>query len=127
MPDRRELYAVCAGGFIGAVARAALSDGLTHAPDEWPWATFVVNLVGSSVLGYAVVRLRGPHNHQRRLFVGTGVCGALTTFSTMQLETLRMLDAHAYPLALGYVVVSVALGLACVAGASRIARRGRPV
>ena len=125
MPAGRQLFAVCAGGFIGAIARAALSDELTHAPDAWPWATFIVNLAGSFVLGYAVVRLE-PRLDSRRLFVGTGLCGALTTFSAMQLETLRMIDAHAYALAAAYVVASAALGLACVAGAGRIARRGRP-
>jgi fluoride exporter len=125
MPAGRQLFAVCAGGFIGAIARAALSDELTHAPDAWPWATFIVNLAGSFVLGYAVVRLE-PRLDARRLFVGTGLCGALTTFSTMQLETLRMIDAHAYVLAATYVVASAALGLALVAGAGRIARRGRP-
>ena len=125
MPDRRELYAVCAGGFVGALARAVVSDELTHAPDAWPWVTFLVNLAGSFILGYAVVRLQ-PRLDPRRLFIGTGLCGALTTFSTMQLETLRMLDAHAYALAATYVVVSVSLGLACVGAAARVARRERP-
>jgi CrcB protein len=125
VPDRRELYAVCAGGFVGALARAVVSDELTHAPDAWPWATFLVNLAGSFILGYAVVRIQ-PRLDPRRLFVGTGLCGALTTFSTMQLETLRMLDAHAYALAAIYVVASVSLGLACIAAAARVARRERP-
>jgi CrcB protein len=122
--DRRELLAVCAGGCIGAVARAALSDEITHAPDAWPWATFVVNLAGAFVLGYVATRL-GDRHHHRRLFIGTGFCGALTTFSTLQLETLRMLDVHAYVLAGAYVTASVVLGLACVAVASRLARRTR--
>jgi CrcB protein len=125
VPDRRELFAVCAGGFVGALARAVVSDELTHAPDAWPWATFLVNLAGSVILGYAVVRVQ-PRLDPRRLFIGTGLCGALTTFSTMQLETLRMLDAHAYALAATYVVASVSLGLACVAAAARVARRERP-
>jgi CrcB protein len=125
MPDRRELVALCAGGFVGAVARGIVADELTHAPDAWPWATFLVNLAGSFILGYVVVRVP-LRLDPRRLFVGVGVCGALTTFSTMQIETLRMLDADAYALAAAYVVVSVTLGLACIVGAGKMARRGRP-
>ncbi len=124
-PTRRELAAVCAGGFVGAVVRGVLADALAHAPDAWPWPTFVVNLAGSFVLGYIVVHIQ-PRLDPRRLLIGTGLCGALTTFSTMQIETLRMLDAHAYALAASYIVVSVALGLLCIAGAGRIARWGRP-
>jgi CrcB protein len=120
--DRRELLAVCGGGFIGALARAALSDGLTHAPDAWPWATFSANLAGAFALGYLVVRLRNRSRH-RRLFLGTGLCGALTTFSTMQLELLEMLDAHAYALAGASTIASVTLGLALVAAAGRLASR----
>jgi CrcB protein len=120
--DRRELLAVCGGGFIGALARAALSDGLTHTPDAWPWATFTANLAGAFALGYLVVRLRNRSRH-RRLFLGTGFCGALTTFSTMQLELLEMLDARAYALAGAYTIASVTLGLALVAAAGRLASR----
>ncbi len=125
MADRREIFAVCAGGFIGALARAVLSDQVTHARGAWPWATFAANVVGAFVLGYAATRL-GDRQHHRRLFIGTGFCGALTTFSTLQLEVLQMLDEHAYPLAAAYVLVSVTLGLVCVAAAAGLARR-RPV
>ncbi len=124
MADRREILAVCAGGFIGALARALLSEQVTHAPGAWPWATFAANLAGAFVLGY-VATLLGDRQHRRRLFVGTGFCGALTTFSTLQLEVLEMLDASAYLLAAGYVVVSVALGLLCVGAAAGLARRRR--
>jgi fluoride exporter len=120
--DRHEILAVCTGGFIGALARAVLSDQVTHAPGAWPWATFAANLAGAFVLGY-VATLLGDHQHRRRLFIGTGFCGALTTFSALQLEVLQMLDANAYPLAAGYVAASAALGLLCVAAAAALARR----
>jgi CrcB protein len=125
--DRRELAAIFAGGSIGAVARALVADALPHGPGEWPWATFAVNLVGAFVLGYFVTRLqeRLPLSSYRRPFVGTGVCGALTTFSTMQLELLRMLDGRHLALALGYAAASLVGGFAAVALASNLVRRAR--
>ena len=54
--------------------------------------------------------------------LGTGFCGALTTFSTMQLELLDMLDAHAWGLAVGYVAASVLAGVGAVVLAVRLAR-----
>jgi CrcB protein len=126
--DRRELAAIFAGGSIGAVARALVSEAVPHDPAAWPWATFAVNLAGAFALGYFVTRLqeRLPLSAYRRPFVGTGVCGALTTFSTMQLEVLRMLDGRHAALALGYAVASLAGGFAAVALASNLVRRARP-
>jgi CrcB protein len=99
-----------------------------HDAGAWPWATFAVNLAGAFALGYFVTRLqeRLPLSAYRRPFVGTGVCGALTTFSTMQLELLRMLDGRHATLALGYAVASLAGGFAAVALASNLVRRARP-
>jgi CrcB protein len=125
--DRREFLAVCAGGFLGAIARAALSEALPSAPDTWPWPTFLVNLAGAFLLAYTVVRLqeRLPLSAYRRPFLGTGFCGALTTFSAMQIELIRMLDAHDYVLAATYTIVSVALGLGCIGVATNLVRRTR--
>jgi CrcB protein len=125
--DRRELAAIFAGGVIGALARGLLGDALASGPGQWPWATFVANLAGAALLGYFVTRLqeRLPLSSYRRPFLGTGVCGALTTFSTMQIELLRMLDEHAWVLAGGYAAASVTGGFACVAVATNMVRRGR--
>src|SRR5215216_7019382 len=108
--DGRELAAIFAGGAIGALARAGLAEGLTHNSDEWPWATFTVNIVGAFLLGYFATRLqeRLPLSSYRRPFLGTGVCGALTTFSTLQVELLDM-DPGA---AIAYGLVSVIAGFA---------------
>jgi fluoride exporter len=125
--DRRELAAIFAGGFIGAIARGSLGDALPHDPDHWPWATFVANLAGAALLGYFVTRLqeRLPLSSYRRPFLGTGVCGALTTFSTMQLELLRMIDEHAWLLAAAYAAASVTGGFACVFVTTNVVRRVR--
>jgi CrcB protein len=125
--DRRELAAIFTGGVIGALARGLLGDALASGPGQWPWATFVANLAGAALLGYFVTRLqeRLPLSSYRRPFLGTGVCGALTTFSTMQIELLRMLDEHAWLLAVGYAAASVTGGFACVTVATNMVRRVR--
>ena len=125
--DRSEVAAISAGGFIGAVARARVVEALPHTGSQWPWATFIVNIVGAFALGYFTTRLqeRLPLSSYRRPFLGTGVCGALTTFSTMQLELLSMLDGSHIALALGYATASVTGGLLAVAIATNLVRRAR--
>src|ERR1700759_5169982 len=92
--DRRELAAIYAGGVIGALGRVGLSEALPHGVDAWPWATFAVNMVAAALLGWFVTRLgeRLPPSTYRRPFLGTGICGALTTFSTPRLELFKMLE-----------------------------------
>jgi fluoride exporter len=125
--DGRELSAIFAGGFAGAAARAEVGVLLAHGPGGWPWATLLVNVTGAFLLGYAVTRLqeRLPLSAYRRPFLGTGVCGGLTTFSTMQVELLQMLDAGRIGLALAYAIVSIVAGFAGVAVATNLVRRTR--
>ena len=125
--DRRELAAIFAGGMVGAVARTALAQALVHNPDQWPWATFIANIIGTFLLGYFATRLqeRLPLSSYRRPALGTGFCGALTTFSTMQVELYRMLDAGAVGLAIAYASVSVLAGFAAVLLATKLVRRVR--
>jgi CrcB protein len=125
--DRRELIAVFAGGALGAVFRAGLAELAAPDPARWPWPTFTANIVGAFLLGYFTTRLleRLPLSSYRRPMLGTGLCGGLTTFSTMQVETLRMLEHHHYGLAIGYTVVSITAGLAAVYLATALVRRVR--
>ena len=103
MPDRRMIAAVFAGGAAGTLLRAALSVAFPLPPSQWPWPTFVVNIVGAFLLGYFATRLqeRLPLSSYRRPALGTGLCGGLTTFSTMQVEIVKMLEGHYFALALG--------------------------
>jgi CrcB protein len=121
MIDRRELGAIFLGGALGAVLRAALAEAIPVGGAEWPWATFLVNVVGAALLGYWFTTL--PHSSYRRPLLTTGFCGALTTFSTVQLELVEMIDAGRLGLAVLYLAVSVAAGLAGVQLASAAARR----
>lgn len=117
--DRRELGAIFAGGSLGALARVLLVELLPQSGSEWPWATFWANVGGTFLLGYFATRLqeRLPVSAYRRPLLGTGFCGALTTFSAVQIELLGMLDAGRTGLAAAYIAASVVAGL----GAARIA------
>jgi CrcB protein len=77
------------------------------------------------LLGWFTTRLqeRLPLSAFRRPFLGTGICGGLTTFSTMQLELLKLLDRGAVGLALGYAAASVVAGLAAVQLTTTAVRR----
>src|ERR1700754_51271 len=125
--DRRELAAVFVGGALGTVARAALETFAAPDPGRWPWPTFTVNIVGAFLLGYFVTELleRLQVSSYRRPLLGTGLCGGLTTFSTMQYETIKMIEHHHYGLAAGYTVASIAAGLLALYVATALVRRAR--
>jgi fluoride exporter len=125
MIDGQELAAIFAGGSIGALARAGLVELLPHEVGAWPWPTLIANLVGAFALGYFTTRLqeRLPVSTYPRPFLGTGLCGALTTFSVMQLELVRMLESGHVELAVAYSTVSVVTGFAAVVLASKLVRR----
>ncbi len=127
--DGRELGAIFAGGFVGAIARAELVQALPFHVGSWPWATTSVNVVGAFLLGYLTTRLqeRLPVSAYRRPLLGTGLCGALTTFSTMQVEILRMLDGGQVALAVAYGLTSIVVGFLAVALATNLVRRARLV
>ena len=115
--DGRGLGAVFLGGSAGALARVWLSDALTHHPGSWPWSTLVINVAGTLLLGaLAGRRLTGRSiGFAQQPLLEVGFCGALTTFSTFQLELLQMLDDGRAGLAAAYVAVSIAAGLGALA------------
>ncbi len=127
--DRRELAAIFVGGAAGALLRVWLAAEFTGAADSWPWVTFSVNVSGSFALGYLVTRLqdRLPQSTYRRPLLGTGFCGAYTTFSTMQVEILKMIEHHRDGLAAGYAAASIAAGYLAIWLATTTVRRARVI
>jgi CrcB protein len=119
--------AIFAGGVVGALARAGLVKALPWEGDGWPWATFLVNITGTLLLGYFATRLqeRLPPSTYRRPLLGTGLCGALTTFSTFQVELIKLVRHGAAGTALGYAAASVGAGLVGVYLATVLTRRVR--
>ena len=123
--DGRTVAAIFVGGALGTLARAALAEAFPHAATAWPWPTFAVNVAAAFLLGYFVTRLqeRLPLSSYRRPLLGTGICGGLSTFSTMEVEILKMLSAHAYGLAVGYAAASIVAGYAALHLATALVRR----
>jgi CrcB protein len=112
------LLLVLAGAAIGAPLRF-LTDRAVQARHDsvLPWGTFTVNVVGSLVLGLlAGVASAGGASSGMQLAVGTGFCGALSTYSTFSYETLRLLEDGSRIPAVANVVGSVVGGLAAAAG-----------
>jgi fluoride exporter len=121
------IAAIMAGGAIGTLARAGLAEALPPRAGQWPWATFIVNLAGAFILGWLLTRLaeRSAPSRHWRFFAGTGFCGALTTFSTFQIETFEFARDGHVGLAVGYPVASIAAGMALAVAGVLIARWGR--
>lgn len=103
---------VVVGGAIGAPLRY-LTDRTVQTWHEtlFPWGTFAVNAAGSLVLG---VLAGATVSSATYALVGTGLCGALTTYSTFSYETLRLAERGRGPLAGAYVCGSLLVGLGAV-------------
>jgi CrcB protein len=122
--DLRRLAAIYAGGVLGALGRVGLAQATPHAPGGWPWGTLVVNMVGALALGYFFARLADhPEDSLTHPFLTTGICGTLTTFSTLQLELFEMVDGGHLGRAVAYLGVTLAAGFLCVRAGIALERR----
>jgi CrcB protein len=124
---RMRAAAVLAGGAAGALVRGAVAEALPPETGHWPWATFSVNLAGTLLLAWITTRLTeivAPTRYWRFL-LGTGFSGALTTFSTFQVETIALARDGSAGIAVAYAGTSIAVGMVVAAGATVAARRRR--
>ena len=118
------VVAVAIGGALGTIARYELALAEPVQSGRFPWATFIANLVGSLVLGIAVVVFADGRVSTRvpRAFVAVGFCGGFTTFSTWMVESVLLTRAGFSGTAALYLVVSLVAGVGAIAlgvGATR--------
>ncbi|MFG2481775.1 CrcB family protein [Streptomyces virginiae] len=131
-PQGRVLAAVAAGGAAGGAARYGISLLWPAAPGAFPWATLWINASGSALIGVLMVLISeggrtAPHPLLRP-FVGVGVLGGFTTFSTYAVDFSRLLDEGETGTALAYGGLTVVAALGAVwaaASVTRLALRGR--
>ncbi|NUU25965.1 MAG: fluoride efflux transporter CrcB [Streptomycetaceae bacterium] len=104
---------VVLGAAVGAPLRYLTDRAVQSRHDAvFPWGTLTVNVVGSLVLGLLTgAAAAGAASADVRLLVGTGFCGALTTYSTFSYETLRLAEQGARAYAAANVGVSLAVGI----------------
>lgn len=101
---------IALGGALGAVSRALVGHWMQTG---FPWATLVVNVAGSFVIGLVLGAMGGPaHLPQSvRLLVATGFCGAFTTFSSFSYQTLTLLNEDRWLAASANIGLNLALCL----------------
>jgi fluoride exporter len=110
----RIIAAIAVGGFFGGLLRYGVSLALPAGPRGFPWAIFSVNTAGAFVLGLLLVLVLDvlPPTTYVRPLLGTGFCGALTTFSSVATGTDQLVARGSVLLAAGYLLGNVLAGLA---------------
>ena len=105
---------VALAGAAGAAARYGLDLRFSRDAHHVPWVTFAINVGGSFLLGVVVAVLDAHPHPTLRPALTIGLLGAFTTFSTLSLETYRLLDRGHLAVAAAYSLGSLAAGLAAV-------------
>jgi CrcB protein len=113
---------VVAGAMVGAPLRYVTDLAVQSVHDTvFPWGTFTVNVVGSLILGAVAGAVAGGAPGWLLTLIGTGLCGALTTFSTFGFETVRLIEDGAVLEAVLNAAASVVVGLVACMGAFALA------
>jgi CrcB protein len=110
------LLVVAAGGAVGSITRWGVGRLLPWSVDRFPWATLLENVSGALALGSLMIALhdRRPASRYARPFLGVGVLGGYTTFSTYALESRDLLAAGRSVAAMAYLFVSPVAGIGAV-------------
>jgi len=106
------IFAVGSGGFLGAVGRFLIS-GWIHRllGPSFPYGTLAVNTLGSFIIGFLILYFEQTLLPHQKIFVVTGLLGALTTFSTFSLETVWMLEENLYLKAATNISLNIILSI----------------
>jgi len=118
------LVAISSGGVLGALARYGVGQALPHETATWPWSTWLINVTGSALIGVLMVLITDIWPAQRLLrpFLGVGILGGYTTFSTAMTDVQQMIAAGHGALGLAYWLATLAGALLAVTLASLVAR-----
>jgi CrcB protein len=110
------LAAIAVGGVLGAEARYAVSLAVPHSAHAFPWSTLLINASGCFLIGVLMVLITEVASAPRLLrpFLGVGVLGGFTTFSTYAVDTLRLLTAGRPGVAVAYVAGTLVAAMAAV-------------
>lgn len=107
----KEFLAVGLGGAVGSMLRYSVTLLIRYINVSSIWATFIVNILGSFVIGIIISTCdKGSLN----LLLAVGLCGGFTTFSTFSSQTFDMLRSGNYLSGIGYIVLTVVICLLCV-------------
>lgn len=118
------LASISAGGMLGALGRYGITVAWPHDPSGFPWATFTINITGCVLIGVLMVAVADiwPGRKLLRPFLGTGVLGGYTTFSTYIVDAQHLLDHGAALTALTYLAATVTAALLAVWAGTAITR-----
>ena len=123
--------AVALGGALGSAARWAVAEAMPHASGQLPWATLLTNVVGCALIGVLMVLVaeRWPDRRLVRPFLGTGILGGFTTFSTYVVDTRTLVATGHAAVATAYLLGTLVAGLLAVVAGLRLTERlvGRPI
>jgi CrcB protein len=118
------LVVIAAGGGLGAFARYELARLLPTHPDGFPWATFITNVTGCLLIGILMVAITDiwVAHHLLRPFLGVGILGGFTTFSTYVGETRNLLQPNTVGIAFAYLAGTLLCALLATLTAVRLTR-----
>jgi CrcB protein len=116
---------IAVGGALGALARWGVAEALPHDSGRFPWDTLSTNVCGCLLIGVLMVLVseRVPRQRLVRPFLGTGILGGFTTFSTYVVDTRTLVAADRPAVAAAYLVGTLVAGLLAVVVGLRLTER----
>jgi len=119
------LLAVIVGALAGTGLRLGIDALLPHTDETFPWSTLIINVVGAFALGALVARVWPVAPEWLRAGLGAGLLGSFTTFSAVAVSSVALTDAGSWGIALIYLIVTMAAGLAAAWTGIALFRTGR--